>query len=261
MNENYAQHDYDGLSDGLYADNNDQHNNDNNDVVAGGADTADGMKKVDFWTACSANGIMVDLPELERLERYHNELRYWNAKVNLISRKDEQNIWERHILHSLALLKYVRFPDRARVLDVGTGGGLPGIPLKCVRTDLKMTLADSIAKKVKATSMFAQHTQLKDVRAITARVEELADDPHYRKAFDVIVSRAVARVSALMTWVTPLMKPGGYCVFLKGGDLTEELNDARADHPGLQIEVIDIDLFGVPSFKADAKKIVRCWYA
>ena len=222
---------------------------------------APGMSKVDFWTACSANGIMVDLPELERLERFHDELRYWNARVNLISRKDEHNIWERHILHSLALLKYVRFPERARVLDVGTGGGLPGIPIKCVRTDLKLTMVDSIAKKVKATHMFAQHTGLKDVRAMTARVEDLAADAHYRAAFDVIVSRAVARIDVLMSWIRPLLKPGATCAFLKGGDLTEEIAEATAHHPGLVVQVVDIDLFGVPSFKNDQKKIVLCRYA
>lgn len=222
---------------------------------------AAGMSKVDFWTACSANGIMVDLPELERLERYHDELRYWNARVNLISRKDEHNIWERHILHSLALLKYVTFPERARVLDVGTGGGLPGIPLKCVRTDLKLTLVDSIAKKVKATQMFAQHTGLKDIKAMTARVEDLGNDQHYRAAFDVIVSRAVARVDLLMTWITPLMKQGATCAFLKGGDLTEEIDEAIANHRGLNARIVSIDMFGVPSFTADHKKIVICRYA
>ena len=79
-----------------------------------------------FTSARSANNIVIDKAQVDALKRYHDELLYWNKKVNMISRKDEENVWERHILHSLTLMKYVTFPQKARVLDVGTGGGLPG---------------------------------------------------------------------------------------------------------------------------------------
>ena len=215
---------------------------------------------VDVWTTLSANGIALSKQQMDDLERYHNELRYWNERVNMISRKDMESIWERHIVHSLCLLKYVSFKTKARVLDVGTGGGLPGIPLKIARPDLRVVLVDSIAKKMKIVRMFAQHTDLKNIGTLTARVEDLANDAHYRRAFDVIVSRAVAPVSKLIEWTRPLLAPGGFFVFLKGGDLSEEIGAAQQLFPDLKVTVKDIELFGLPQFKMDEKKVVVCEY-
>jgi 16S rRNA (guanine527-N7)-methyltransferase len=219
------------------------------------------MTPIDFWTTCSANGVVLDKAQVDALERYHNELKYWNQRVNMISRKDEDNIWDHHILHSLMLLKYVKIQQKARVLDVGTGGGLPGIPVKIARPDIKLLMVDSIKKKVSMTSMFAQHTDLKDVSAICARVEELVNDPHYRSGFDVVISRAVAKTDLLITWVRPLMKPTTVCAFLKGGDLSEEIAEAKAHHPGLIVEMHDLDVFGVSWFREDQKKVVVCRFA
>ncbi len=216
------------------------------------------MTPLDFWTTCSANGIVLDKDQVDTLQRYHDELIYWNAKVNMISRRDELNIWERHILHSLCILKYVEIRPKARVLDVGTGGGLPGLPIKIARPDVKMLLTDSIRKKVTMTQMFAQHTGLKDVKAMAVRVEELAHDPHYIGAFDVVVSRAVARTAMLLQWIRPLLKPNAVCAFLKGGDLNEEIAEATSAMSNVNIQVIDIDMFGVPTFLADQKKVVVC---
>lgn len=214
------------------------------------------LTALDFWTTAGANGVVLDKPQIDSLQRYHDELLYWNAKVNLISRKDENQIWGRHILHSLTLLKYVNFPKKARVLDLGTGGGLPGIPLKIARPDLRVVLCDSVRKKMTMTAMFADHTGLKNIDAVTSRVEDLAERAHYQNGFDVIVSRAVAETMQLMEWVRPLVAPGGFCAFLKGGDLTNELSNARKTFPGVEIREIPIDLFGAPWFKADEKKIV-----
>lgn len=216
------------------------------------------MTPIDVWTTCGANGVMLDKEQIDALERYHNELKYWNQRVNMISRKDEDNIWDRHILHSLMLLKYVNIPLKARVLDVGTGGGLPGIPVKIARPDIKLLMVDSIKKKVSMTSMFAQHTELKDVSALCVRAEDLVNDPHYRSGFDVIISRAVAKTALLITWVRPLMKSSTVCAFLKGGDLTEEIAEATAQHPELIVEVHYLDVFGVPWFREDQKKVVVC---
>ncbi|MFN4909075.1 MAG: 16S rRNA (guanine(527)-N(7))-methyltransferase RsmG [Bacteroidota bacterium] len=216
------------------------------------------MTPLDFWTTCSANDIVLDKPQVDTLQRYHDELIYWNAKVNMISRRDELNVWERHILHSLCILKYVPIRQKARVLDVGTGGGLPGIPIKVARPDVKMLLADSIRKKVTMTAMFAQHTGLKDIKAIVTRVEDLADEPHYIGAFDVVVSRAVARTATLLEWIRPLLKPTAVCAFLKGGDLDEEIAEAREMFPKAHIEAIAIDMFGAPAFLEDQKKVVVC---
>jgi len=211
---------------------------------------------IDFWTTCSANSIVLDKEQMERLTRYHDELKYWNARVNMVSRKDESHLWDRHILHSLVILKYVNIPKKARVLDIGTGGGLPGIPIKIARPDVRMLLVDSIRKKISMTQMFAEHTGLKDVEARCARVEDLVTETHYRAAFDVIISRAVARTAALLSWSSPLLAPTGIYAFLKGGDLTEELDEAREMFPDAKITVHNVKLFGAPWFEADEKKVV-----
>ncbi|MBI2794144.1 MAG: 16S rRNA (guanine(527)-N(7))-methyltransferase RsmG [Ignavibacteria bacterium] len=203
---------------------------------------------------------MLSREQMDSLVRYHDELRYWNARVNMISHNDEEHIWVKHILHSLMLLKYVSFKPKARVLDVGTGGGLPGLPIKIARPDVKMTLIDSIAKKIKMVSMFAQHTGLKDVDVICTRAERLADDAHYRGYFDVVITRATASAKDIISWTSPLLAKNGCWALMKGGDLSHEIEEARAALPAgqVQVEELLIDCFGVPQFKADEKKVLIC---
>lgn len=216
------------------------------------------MELVDVWTTCSANHIQLEREQMETLERYHNDLRYWNERVNMVSRKDVDRLWERHILHSLMLLKYVSLKPKARVLDVGTGGGLPGLPIKIARPDILITLVDSIAKKATMVEMFAQHTFLKDITVMSRRVETLADQQHYRRSFDVIVSRAVAPTMQLLQWTENLLADGGTCAFLKGGDLAAELDEARAAFPGWTITEQPMSALGLPWLTEDEKKVVLC---
>ncbi len=214
------------------------------------------MDKLEFWTICSANGIVLDKEQVDLFERYHRDLLHWNEKVNLISRKDEDNIWERHLLHSLGLLTQVEFPQKARVLDIGTGGGFPGLPLKIARQDLRVVCADSIAKKIKLTGMFADHTGLRGITVLNTRVEELVNNPQYAAAFDCIVARAVAPLEELVGWTKALLKKGGHFAFLKGGDLNEEIAHAQQKFPNLNIEVRPLQMRGLEWFEEQEKKIV-----
>lgn len=198
---------------------------------------------------------------MDGLERYHDELIYWNERVNMVSRQDTELLWEKHIIHSLMILKYVEIPDRARVLDIGTGGGLPGIPIKIARPDLRLTLVDSVRKKTKMVELFGQHTGLKDIEVICDRVENLTEQAHYKQGFDVIVSRAVARTKEIIEWSQDLAKPKAIWVMLKGGDLDKELQEARDAFPGLTITESALLAFGIPSFTTDEKKIVTCRFS
>ncbi len=218
------------------------------------------MDFLEFWTKCSANGIVMDKGQVESIKRYCNELLYWNQKVNLISRQDEEHLLERHIMHSLAIAKYVDFPSRSRCLDVGTGGGLPGIPLKICFPEINMLLVDSIQKKIKITEMLASHTGLRKIEARCVRAEELANDKNNLQNFDIIVSRAVSKISSIVGWVTRIIKPTGKIVLLKGGDLTEEKKFATDYYPKLEIEEIPIKLFGYKWFEQEDKKIVVCTF-
>jgi 16S rRNA (guanine527-N7)-methyltransferase len=215
------------------------------------------MDLIKLWTLCTTNGIIVDKKQIDVFERFARDLVYWNNKVNLISRKDEENVFQKHILHSLTLLKYVDFKPKANVLDVGTGGGFPGIPLGIARPDLHLLLIDSIAKKIKMTDMFAKHTELKLIKVMRARAEELQEQKQYLQSFDYIVSRAVAKSSSIMKWTSMLLKPGGSLVLLKGGFLDTELEELKEDFPDAKTEVIPISVLGDDWFEKEDKKIVK----
>jgi 16S rRNA (guanine527-N7)-methyltransferase len=147
----------------------------------------------------------------------------WNAKINVISRKDMDNFYEHHVLHSLAIAKVQPFKTMAEVLDVGTGGGFPGIPLAIMFPDAKFHLIDSIGKKIKVVQDVADQLQLENVRAEQVRAEQLQGD------YDFIVSRAVADLSQFTQWVKGKVSDIQYhhlrngILYLKGGDLDAEL--------------------------------------
>lgn len=212
------------------------------------------MDLVKLWTILSTNGIILDEPMRNNISRFAKELKYWNSNVNLISRKDEDNILEKHILHSLAILMFIDPRTKARVLDIGTGGGLPGIPIKIVRPDLFMHLIDSITKKVKITDMLASHTGLKNIRAVKSRAEEYHSKIDFK--FDLIIARAVAPASKLFHWSKELIKTDTKFAFLKGGDLKEELAELENEAKGYKIQMKDLEMIGYDNFKRDEKKII-----
>ncbi len=147
----------------------------------------------------------------------------WNLKINVVSRKDIDELYLRHVLHSLGIAKVMPFMPQARVVDVGTGGGFPGIPLAILFPETQFHLVDSIGKKIKVVEEVVQGLQLKNVKASHSRVEDIDEK------FDFIVSRAVAQMETFYRWVkfkitkknTHTLKNG--ILYLKGGDLTQEL--------------------------------------
>lgn len=147
----------------------------------------------------------------------------WNERINVISRKDLENLAERHFLHSLAIAKVIRFAPGTAVLDAGTGGGFPGIPLAIFFPETRFHLVDSIGKKMRVVEEIARACDLKNVKTFTSRVEQL---PH---RYDFVVSRAVTRLHEMAGWVKPLISCRGGnslangILYLKGGDLDAEI--------------------------------------
>ena len=203
------------------------------------------------------NGLVLSREQIAQFERYAADLLYWNERVNLISRRDTEHIWLRHILHSLTLIMSGEMPETGRVLDIGTGGGLPGIPLKIARPKLDITLLDSIAKKVQTTGMLASHITKHGLRAVRQRAEELPNDPKLKGPYDVVVSRATAPLVDLLKWSHPVLKPAGKILTLKGGALTDEVAQAQTKFPTAQITILDLDIKGVEWFSEEEKKLVR----
>ena len=178
----------------------------------------------------------------------------WNAKINVISRKDMGNFYEHHVLHSLAIAKVMQFKTMADVLDVGTGGGFPGIPLAIMFPDANFYLIDSVGKKIKVVQDVVRQLELKNVRAEQIRAEQVEGD------FDFIVSRAVTTLSEFAGWVKGKVSDSHYhqlrngILYLKGGDLTDELAPFRK-----KVRTWDISDFFEEEF-FETKKVVYLAY-
>lgn len=149
---------------------------------------------------------------------------YWNKKINVISRKDINELYERHVLHSLAISKIIYFKNGTTILDVGTGGGFPGIPLAIMFPFTNFQLIDSIGKKIKVVNSIISELDLKNVEAINMRVQEI------KKKYDFIISRAVTNLPDFLKWTKNLISHNSIhsinngIIYLKGGDFDEELN-------------------------------------
>ncbi len=221
------------------------------------------MTLADLQRIAKSNGLALSGDQLTQFGAYAAILTEWNAKVNLISRKDEENILSKHILHSLVLVmpKFSSLIAAARVFDLGTGGGLPGIPMKIAHPDLEVTLCDSITKKVTAASDIITRLELKNMHAIVGRAEDIAKSSGMSRSFDAIVSRAVAPLDELVMWSKGLAKTGATLYALKGGDLTEEIARAKALGFVRDVHSRSLDLTEYDGFALDGKLLVTVRFA
>lgn len=181
--------------------------------------------------------------QIASLEKYEALLAEWNQKINLVSRKDEENIWSRHIIGSIAFLFQLELDSKSTIVDVGTGGGLPGIPLAILYPECRVTLIDSIQKKITALDDMAARLNLKNVKIIGGRAEEISRIKQFTGSYDYVVSRAVAPIREFMKWCKPFLRTSdaraiedagarkkigkGTFIFLKGGDVSDELSHAK----------------------------------
>ncbi len=178
--------------------------------------------KVFFWD----NGINPDEFQLERLALFGTLVNQKNAKLNLISRKDVEKIVENHIFISSYVSEFIP-PKVSRFLDIGTGGGFPGIPLAITRPILRGVLVDSTAKKIDAVKEFISKLKMNNLTAENARVESDEFIQRYANSFDLVVSRATVPLIILFRYAIPLIKEKAYIVALKGGDLMDEFKTAE----------------------------------
>ncbi|MFN6379433.1 MAG: 16S rRNA (guanine(527)-N(7))-methyltransferase RsmG [Flavobacteriales bacterium] len=188
--------------------------------------------------------------QIEQFAQLFDLYKEWNDKINVISRKDIDTLYERHVLHSLAIAKFLPFQSGSKILDIGTGGGFPGIPLAIMFPECHFHLTDSIGKKIKVVQEVATALGLNNVQASHMRSEDVKDK------YDFVVSRAVAELALLVAWSRgKIMKkqinaiPNGL-ICLKGGDLSEELKVVNQYK-----EVYDLKDYFIEEF-FDTKKLV-----
>ena len=165
--------------------------------------------------------------QIAQFDQLYDLYSFWNAQINVISRKDIEELYERHILHSLGIAKFCRFKAGEKVLDVGTGGGFPGIPLAILFPETQFHLVDSIGKKIKVVVEVAAALGLTNVKASHLRAEQVTDK------YDFVVSRAVTRLIDFYPWVRGKFNKDSKnaiangILYLKGGELAEEINESK----------------------------------
>jgi 16S rRNA (guanine527-N7)-methyltransferase len=174
--------------------------------------------------------------QIQQFEKLKEVYHFWNEQINVISRKDMDNFYERHVLHSLAIAKVITFVDGTKILDIGTGGGFPGIPLAILFPTCEFLLVDSIGKKVKVVNEVAKEIGLTNVKGVHERAENI------KEQFDFIVSRAVTAMPAFLNWTkNKFLKenknqfPNGI-LYLKGGDLVEEFAPVKKKYQFIEIK-------------------------
>lgn len=194
--------------------------------------------------------IEVSTNQIENLYKFMKYLIEFNKNVNLTAITEENEIIVKHFIDSIIIQKYIQ--DSDEIIDIGTGAGFPGIPLKIIKEENKFLLVDSLNKRIKFIKEIIEKLNLKNIDAIHGRAEELAQIKEYREIYGIAVSRAVSKLNVLMEYMLPFVKLGGKCICLKGPDIKNELDEAEKS-----IELLGGKIYKVDEFKLTNSNIKR----
>lgn len=172
-------------------------------------------------------GYELDDKAIEKFDKFYNLLQEWNYKIDITKIVDEEEVYIKHFLDSLLITKSGVIEKNQKIIDIGTGGGFPGIPLKIYNDSLSFTLLDSLKKRINFLDIVTEDLKLENVENLHGRAEEIARKEDYRENYDVATSRAVANLQTLLEYCLPFVKVGGYFIAMKGPNFKEELKDSK----------------------------------
>lgn len=187
---------------------------------------------------------------LQQFEDYMKLLLEWNEKINLTAITNEDDIILKHFVDSLTILRYIE-KDKS-IVDIGTGAGFPGVPVKIAREDINVTLVDSLNKRILFLKDIIEKLNLKKIETLHYRAEEFGQNKKYREGFDIATSRAVANLSILAEYLLPLVKVGGICICMKGSEIKQELENSRRAIQILGGKIDKVEEFVLP--ESDIKR-------
>lgn len=207
------------------------------------------MEKEKFKELMCSYGKMIDIlfndEQLNKFYNYMNLLLEWNKKINLTAITNPEEIVLKHFIDSLTINKYIE--KNKNIVDVGTGAGFPGIPLKIYRPDVKVTLVDSLNKRILFLNEVIDNLELSDIYTVHSRIEDFGKDKKYREKFDYVTARAVANLSVLSEYLIPITKVNGKCICMKGSEIEEEVDNSRNAINILGGKIEKIEKFDLPN--------------
>lgn len=205
--------------------------------------------------AADEYGLALTPDQVDHFNTYFEMLVEWNEKINLTAITEAQDVAVKHMIDSLSCYDQEIFKKGATIIDVGTGAGFPGLPLKIFRPDLTLTLFDSLNKRILFLQAVAEKVGINDIRFIHSRAEDGGKSKQLREQYDIAVSRAVAKLDVLSEWCLPFVAVGGFFVALKGSRYSEELNDATGAIQRLGGEITKIEKIKLPGLD-DVRAII-----
>ena len=204
------------------------------------------MNVEQFLQALEQKDINLNNRQIEQFSIYFETLVEWNEKVNLTALTEKEDVYLKHFYDCITPSFYVDFEQELTICDVGAGAGFPSIPLKICFPEIKVTIVDSLKKRIDFLNHLARTLELEDVTFHHSRAEDFGQHKTFRENFDIVIARAVARMSVLSEFCLPLTKQGGLFIAMKGAQADEELNDARRAIERLGGDVRDNHVFTLP---------------
>jgi len=215
------------------------------------------MKYFDIMNQSSNNeGLQFSEKKYEQFMKYKDLIKEWNEKVNLTAIKEDEEIVKKHFIDSIKVFKFKELKNAKNIIDIGTGGGFPGIPMKIIKPEINIVLLDSLNKRINFLNIVIQELQLERIKAIHGRAEDFGKDINYREQFDLCVSRAVAKLSSLSEYCLPYVKVGGYFISYKSGKVQEELDMSVNAFQILGAELKEVSEFMLPNTDIERTLVV-----